>query len=194
MFFLFSASPCLRGEIFRFLIEPLAAETKYAIGTRPIILPGNRPTQFYELRSGEALAQPLAQTVGHLGRRGRHCICQFQHQLLVGIKQVAFAMPVKIADLLFTQACRLTCGRVDVNSKRTLNQLGRSNLSQDLQLGRNQVHFIQRLAELRIRDQEIRMRCNGLHGSNVPSQTLTHELADDLHFDLLKHSRLAVYH
>jgi hypothetical protein len=125
-----------------------------------------------------------------LRRRCRYCIRKFQNQLLVGIKQIAFAVPVQIADLLITQSCRLTCGRVDVNSKRALNQLGGTNLSQNFELVVNQIYLFQSLAELRIGNQKIRMSGNGLQWSNVLAQTLTRELSDDVHFELLKHLHL----
>jgi hypothetical protein len=103
-------------------------------------------------------------------------------------------VPVQIADLLVTQACRLTCGRVDVDSKRALNQLGGANLAQKFKLLVNQMDLLQRLAELRIRNQKIRMGSNRFKGRNIPPQTLACKLADQIHFELLKHLHLITHH
>jgi hypothetical protein len=117
-----------------------------------------------------------------LSRRCRNGIRQFQHQLLVGIKDIAFAVPIQVTDLLVTQSCRLTCGRVDVDSKRTFNQLGGTNLAEDFELVVHQVDLLKCLAELRIGDQKIRMGSNRFKGRNIPSQTLARKLTDQIHF------------
>jgi hypothetical protein len=188
---LWVASGRIRCFFFRFtLVEPRAFKPKHLIRARPIIFPRNRRAEFDQLRRGKPLAEAGPQLVGHLRRRGGDSVGQFQHQLLVGIKQIAFAVPVQIADLLVTQSCRLTCGRVDVNSKRALNQLGGTNLPENFELVVNQIHLFQGLAELCVGNQKIRMSGNGLQWSNVLAQTLTRELSDDVHFELLKHLHL----
>ena len=146
-------------------VETRTLKAKNSVRACPIVFPGDGAAQFHQLRCGEALAQPLTEFICHLGRRGGHGIRQFQNQFLVGIKQIAFTVPVKVADLFITQACRLTCGRIDVDSKRTLNQFGRANLSQYFQLSIYQIDLLECLAELRIGDHEVRMGSHILEGA-----------------------------
>ena len=75
--------------------------------------------------------QPLTQLRSHPRRRRRDGVCHFQHQLFVGGEKIAFRVPVQVAYLIVTQACESAAGRINVDSKRALHQLGRANLSQD---------------------------------------------------------------
>jgi hypothetical protein len=154
------------GFLFR-LVKPFAAKSKHSIGSCPVILPGDCRSQFHQLRRREPLLQSLPQFGSHLGGRSRNGVCQFQDQLFIGRKEIAFRIPVQIADLVVAQACPSAPGRVNVDSKRAFHQLGRANLSQDFQLRRNQVGFLQRHAELGIRNQHVRVRGNRLQRRNV---------------------------
>ena len=64
------------------------------------------------------------------------CVGEFQHQLLIVTEKIAVLVVVQIAELLVAQAHCSAAGRVNVNSKRTLHQLGGADLRQDLQLCR----------------------------------------------------------
>ena len=111
------------------MIESFAAKSEHAIGARTIVLPGNGCAKFHQLWGGKSLLQPLAQLRRDARGRGGEGVGQFQHQFLVAVKDIALLMPIQVANLLIAQSCRLTCGRVDVNSKRALNQFGGANLS-----------------------------------------------------------------
>jgi len=81
-------------------------------------------------------------------------------------------------------------GRVDVYSKRTLDLLGRANLGQSFQFGRNQVGFVQGHAELRVRYQNIGMSRERLKWGDVFSQTLPGKPPDQCNFESCKHALL----
>jgi hypothetical protein len=160
------------------LVEPFAPKPKHAIRSCPIILPRDCRGQFNQLWRGEALLQPLAQFRSHIRRCRRNRVRHFQHKLFVGRKQVAFRIPVQVADLIVAQACDSASGRVNVDSKRTFHQLGCANLSQNFQLGRDKVGFIQRHAELRVRNQNVRVRGDCSERSNIFAQALAGKLAN----------------
>ena len=80
-------------------------------------------------------------------RRDRESVRQFEHQLLVAIEQIAFLVPVEVADLLVADSSRSADGRADVDSKRALDLLGHAKLGKFLQLRRDQVGLVQREAE-----------------------------------------------
>ena len=122
--------------------------------------------------------QPLAEFRRDLCRRGREGVGQFQHQLLVAVKEIAFLVPVQIADLLIAQSCRLTCGRVDVNSKGAFHQLGGADLAKHFQPTRNQINLFERLAEFCVSDKKVRMSGDGIQRRNIFPQPLTGKTAN----------------
>ena len=100
-------------------------------------------------------------------------------------------MPIQITDLLITQACRLTCGRIDVNSKRTFHQLGRPDLRQDLQFVWNKMRLIKRHAELRVGNENVRVRGNRLQRCNVPAQPFAREPFDNCDLQIFEHLKFS---
>src|SRR5262249_17222150 len=83
-------------------------------------------------------------------------------------------------------------GRVDVDSKRALHQLGRADLPQHLQLRREQVRFFERHAELCVGDKNVRMAGNSRQRSNILAQPFSGELADQSYLESLKHRALGM--
>jgi hypothetical protein len=119
----------IRDPLTFVLVKTLAPKAKHSVRSCPIILPGDGRSQFHQLRRGEPLLEPLAQFWSHLRRRCRDRVRQFQHKFFIRREEVAFRVPVQVADLIVAQACASATGRVNVDSKRTFHQLGRTNLS-----------------------------------------------------------------
>jgi len=108
----------LRGFVLGF-IEAFAAEAKHAVGSRPVVLPGDSSSQFDQLRSGKPLLQPLAELRRDSRRRNRECVSQFEHQLLVAVEQIAFRIPVQVADLIVADSdCSAAETRLVLSSAR----------------------------------------------------------------------------
>jgi hypothetical protein len=160
------------------LIEILAAKSEYSVRARAIILPGYGCSQFHQLRSGKPLLQSPTQLLCNFRRRGRQGVRQFQYELFIGREKVAVSVPVEVADLFVAQPCVSATGRVNVDSKRTLHQLGCANLPQYFQLRRDKIGLLQRHAEFCVWDQDVRMRGNRFQRSNIFTQPLPCELAD----------------
>ncbi len=59
------------------------------------------------------------------------------------MEQVVFRVPVQVANLVIADANSPASGRVDVDSKGALYQLGRADLGEFLQLGGNQVCLVE---------------------------------------------------
>jgi hypothetical protein len=169
-----------RGSfVLRFwLIEIFAAKTEHPVGACPIVFPRNGCSQFHQLRSGKPLLQSPTQLLCNFRRRGRQGVRQFQDQLFLGREKVTLSVPVEVADLIVAQTCASAPGRVNVDSKRTLHQLGGANLRQNFQLRRHKVRFLQRHAELCVWDQYIRMSGNRFQRSNIFTQPFPREPAD----------------
>jgi hypothetical protein len=166
----------------RRLVKALAAKTKHAVGSRPVIFPGDSCGQFDQLRRGKPLLQALPQVRRYFCRRSGNCISQFQYQLFLGTKQIAFGIPVQVLDLLVTDACASAPGRVDVDSKRAFHQFGRAYLRQHFQFRRHQIGFVQRQAELGVSDKNIRMAGHCVQRRNIFAQPFSGQLADQRYF------------
>jgi hypothetical protein len=169
-----------RGSfVLRFwLIEIFAAKAEHPVGARAIVFPRNGRCQFHQLRGRKPLLQSPTQLLCNFRRRGRQGVRQFKDQLFLGREKVTFRVPVEVANLIVAQTCGPAPGRVNVDSKRTLYQLGCANLRQNFQLRRNKICFLQRHAELCVWDQYIRMRRNGFQRSNIFTQPFPREPAD----------------
>src|SRR5215472_579884 len=181
-----SRAAWLRGLVLGF-IEAFAAEAKHAIRSCPVVLPRDSGGQFDQLRGGKPLLQPLAQLRRDARRRDREGVRQFEHQLLVAVEQIAFRVPVQVADLLVADSDCSATGGVNVDSKRALDLLGDANLGKFLQLRGSQVGLVQSEAESRVWDQHVRMRCQRTERSNVLLQVLAGKLADESNFQPRQH-------
>jgi hypothetical protein len=122
--------------------------------------------------------QPFAQFGRDLCRRSSDGVGEFQDQLLVAVEEIAFLIPVQTADLFIAQSCRLTCGRVDVDSKRAFHQLGCADLAQNFERSGNQIDLFQRLAEFCVSDEEVRVSGDGIQRGNFFPQPLTGKTAN----------------
>jgi hypothetical protein len=177
-----------RSDRIRSSVKALAAEAKDAVRSRTIVLPRNRRTQLDELRRTEPLLQALAQFRSHIRRSRSNRIRQFENELLVGVEEIAFLVPVQVSNLLVGQARRLTCGGVDIDSKRTFHQLGGANLSQHFEPVRNEIRFLQRHAEFGVGNEEIGMRGNCGEWSNVFAEAFAGEAADECNLQCFEHN------
>jgi hypothetical protein len=177
-----------RSHRIRSAVKALAAEAKDAIGARAVIFPSNRRTQLHELRRCEPLLQALAQLGSDIRRSRSDCIRQFENEPLVGVEEVAFLVPVQVANLLVRQARRLTCGGVDIDSKRTFHQLGSAYLPQHFEAVRNEIRFLERHAEFCISDDEIRMSGKCVQRSNVFTEAFAGETTNECNLQCFEHN------
>src|SRR5215831_13332104 len=107
-----------RSGFLFWLVKAFTAKSKHTVGPRSVVLPGDGRSQFHQLWRGEALLQPLPQFGRYLGGRSGNGVRQLQHQLFIGRKEIAFRVPVEVAELIIAQACASAPGRVNVDSKR----------------------------------------------------------------------------
>jgi len=115
----------------RRLVEAFAFKPKHPIGAGTVIFPGNGGSQLHQFGSRKSGAQTFPQFRSHFRGSGRNCIRKFEHQLLISIEKAAFLIPIQVAQLIVADACLSASGRVNVNSKRTFNQLGGAYLRQN---------------------------------------------------------------
>lgn len=158
----------MRGGLFLSRsIKAFAAEPEHPVGSGAVVFPGDGRSQLYKLGSRESLLELPAQIFAYPCGRDGEGIGQRQNQFLVAIEQVAFLIPIQVANLIIADSdCSASSG-VDVDSKRALDLFRHSNLGELLQLGGNQMGFVERKAESRVRDKDIRMRGQRIQRSNV---------------------------
>jgi hypothetical protein len=176
------------GRLLRRLVETLATEAEHAIGSRPIILPGNSRSQLHQLRRRKTLLQAFSQFRRYARGCSRDRVSKLQYQLLVSIKQITLGIPVQISDLIVRDPDPSAPGRVDVDSKRTFDEFGSANLAQLLELGRYKMSLVESLAELRVSNEIVRMCGRRCQWGNVPAETLARHPPDDCDLKFRKHT------
>lgn len=123
--------------------------------------------------------------------RGWSCgdgVGELEHQLFIAVKEIALVPEIQVAKLLISDSRPPPRGRVDVNSKRTLNQLGGAHLAKDFEFGWDQIGLIQGHGIARIRNEDSGMSFQSLERSNIFSQAFSGEALDQANFESFEHA------
>jgi len=131
--------------------------------------------------------QAVPQLRRHFCGRGSDGIGQFEYQLLIRIEEIAFLKPIQVTELIVADARLSASGRINIDSKWTLNQLGGAYLRQNFQTRRDQIGLIERLVKSRVRNENRGMGGDGLQRSNISAQALACHAHDYADLKTLKH-------
>jgi hypothetical protein len=132
--------------------------------------------------------QALAEVLTNGGRSCGDGVGELQHQLFITVEEIALVPEIQVAQLFIADSRPPPRGRVDVNSKRALNQLGGANLAKDFEFGWDQIGLIQSHGIARIRDEHSGMSFQSLERSNDFSQALFGEALDQANFESFEHA------
>jgi hypothetical protein len=134
--------------------------------------------------------QSLAEVLADRGRSCGDGVSELQHQLFIAVEEIALVPEIQVAELFIGDSCPPPRGRVDVNSKRTFDQLGGAHLAKDFELGWDQIGLIQSHGIARVRNEDSGMSFQSLKRSNNFSQALFGEPFNQPNFESFKHAAL----
>ena len=122
-----------RKSAYRTFAKVLRLNSEGMIEARPVILPRDRGSEFYQIRFSEAFSHTRKQRVGDIHRSPSHAVGILQHEPLQFRKIEIAAIAAEIGDLFRRDAVSPAHGRADVNSKRAPNQRRYSKLGESLE-------------------------------------------------------------
>jgi hypothetical protein len=111
------------------VINIVALDVEDAIPTGAVIFERDLRPQLHQLFFGKLIPQPRIQIIGHVRRRVRHCVSQFNHQSFSIIER-RYVVAGNGAQFLIAQTCFSAHGRIDVYSERTTNTRSSADFSQ----------------------------------------------------------------